>query len=165
MSLAVEVGARAAGATNEPQLQSLRNLIKELGVALQRFDDLGNLVPAFAGEKSYEDLRAGRLCWPWAFAAWSGKLTELRSFALQLPQDLALQNFLAETNFIASAATRARELWQIALSEFTQVQSQQSAATGFDIPYRDQMCRELQSLAQKVSCSYGFTSPPTDIAP
>jgi len=165
MSLAVEVGARAAGATHEVPLQNLRILIKELGVALQRFDDLGNLVPTFAGEKCYEDLRAGRLCWPWAYAAWSGQLDKLRSFASQLPQDLALQNFLADSNFIASASTRARELWQIALGEFAQSQAQHSEATGLDIPFRQQMCRELQSLAQKVSCSYGFASRPTDIAP
>lgn len=165
MALAVEVGARAAGATNESSLQNLRELIKELGVALQRFDDLGNLVPSFAGEKAYEDLRAGRLCWPWAFAAWSGQLDELRRFTSQLPDDRALQNFLSETSFIASASTRARELWQIALGEFSQVQSLHSEASGFDIPYRHQLCRELQSLAQKVSCSYGFSTRPTNIAP
>jgi len=42
---------------------------REVGVALQQLDDLGNLSGKGPPAKRYEDLRNGRLTWPWAWAA------------------------------------------------------------------------------------------------
>ncbi|HEY5282069.1 MAG TPA: hypothetical protein VIM14_04700, partial [Polyangia bacterium] len=42
---------------------------RELGLALQQLDDLGNLTAKGPAAKRHEDLRNGRLTWPWAWAA------------------------------------------------------------------------------------------------
>jgi geranylgeranyl pyrophosphate synthase len=42
---------------------------RELGLALQQLDDLGNLSGKGPAAKRHEDLRNGRLTWPWAWAA------------------------------------------------------------------------------------------------
>ena len=158
MALAVEIGARAAGATDNQQLQALRSIVNELGVTLQRFDDLGNMLPHFAGLKAYEDLAAGRLCWPWDVAARRGQLETLKTYVSHLPNTGPLQSFILEndSNFLRDAASRSFDLWQVALSKF--VEGQISQPVDARIPYVFKLCSQLQGLAQKVSFSYGFQS-------
>ncbi len=68
MSLAASMGAAAAGA--EPyQLVALETFGRRLGIALQKLDDLGNLSGHKDPAKRHEDLKNGRLSWPWAWAA------------------------------------------------------------------------------------------------
>jgi geranylgeranyl pyrophosphate synthase len=67
-ALACSLGARVAGGTLE-QVAALGRFGRELGLALQQLDDLGNLAGKGAGAKRHEDLRNGRLTWPWAWAA------------------------------------------------------------------------------------------------
>jgi hypothetical protein len=74
----------------------------------------------------------------------------------KLPEPGPLQNFVFETNFVFNAASRAFDLWQDSLAEY--IENQASAPDHEKIPYAYQLCRELQDLAQKVSCSYGFKS-------
>jgi len=66
-ALAPAIGAISAGATPE-QVEAVSRFGGALGVALQQLDDLGNLTAA-ALDKQHEDLRNGRLTWPWAWAA------------------------------------------------------------------------------------------------
>ncbi len=67
-ALACAVGALVAGGTDE-QVATLERFGRELGLALQQLDDLGNLTAKGAASKRHEDLRHGRLTWPWAWAA------------------------------------------------------------------------------------------------
>lgn len=67
-SLAAEVPARAAGLTG-PRLGAVCSFARTLGDALQRLDDLGALAPGGPVSRSHEDLRLGRLTWPWALVA------------------------------------------------------------------------------------------------
>jgi geranylgeranyl pyrophosphate synthase len=68
MSLAAYAGAAAAGASPE-QERAAERFGGRLGVVLQKLDDLGNLTSRHAPGKRFEDLRAGRVTWPWAWAA------------------------------------------------------------------------------------------------
>jgi geranylgeranyl pyrophosphate synthase len=67
-ALAMAVGVTAAGATLE-QVECAERFGRDLGLALQQLDDMGNLLSKSAGRKRHEDLFHGRLTWPWAWAA------------------------------------------------------------------------------------------------
>jgi geranylgeranyl pyrophosphate synthase len=67
-ALACALGAVVAGGSDE-QVAAMEKFGRELGLALQQLDDLGNLTAKGPASKRYEDLRNGRLTWPWAWAA------------------------------------------------------------------------------------------------
>jgi geranylgeranyl pyrophosphate synthase len=67
-ALGCAVGALAAGGSDE-QVAAVAKFGRELGLALQQLDDLGNLSGTGPAAKRHEDLRNGRLTWPWAWAA------------------------------------------------------------------------------------------------
>lgn len=67
-ALACGLGALVAGGS-EAQVDALERFGRELGLALQQLDDLGNLAGKGPPAKRHEDLRNGRLSWPWAWAA------------------------------------------------------------------------------------------------
>jgi geranylgeranyl pyrophosphate synthase len=67
-ALATGLGTLAAGGSEE-QVAAMAGFGREVGVALQQLDDLGNLSGKGPPAKRYEDLRNGRLTWPWAWAA------------------------------------------------------------------------------------------------
>jgi geranylgeranyl pyrophosphate synthase len=89
LSLAAEVGALCAGA-DQAVAAALAELGEALGVGLQMLDDLANLSGRAPASKRYEDLRHGRVTWPWAWAA--GQLDEA-AFAnlLQQSEQLSAQ--------------------------------------------------------------------------
>ena len=67
-ALATGMGALIAGGS-DAQVEATTKFGRELGLALQQLDDLGNLSGKGPAAKRYEDLRNGRLTWPWAWAA------------------------------------------------------------------------------------------------
>jgi len=66
--LALELGALAGGATDERRVE-IGNLGEAAGCTLQMLDDLGCLVSPSRRDKAYEDLRALRPTWAWAWLA------------------------------------------------------------------------------------------------
>ncbi|HET9992741.1 MAG TPA: polyprenyl synthetase family protein [Kofleriaceae bacterium] len=69
--LAAELGAIAADA-DEPTRAVIGEFAELVGCGLQMLDDLGALTSPARREKAYEDLRAGRPTWPWAWLAETG---------------------------------------------------------------------------------------------
>ena len=67
-ALACALGTLVAGG-NPEQIAAMELFGRELGLALQQLDDLGNLTAKGPAAKRHEDLRNGRLTWPWAWAA------------------------------------------------------------------------------------------------
>ncbi len=65
---AIRLGALAAGAPTRLS-GALGRFGHDLGVGLQMLDDYGNLCGAREPNKRYEDLRHGRVSWPWAWLA------------------------------------------------------------------------------------------------
>ena len=68
MGFATILGGAIAGASDRV-LSILDAFGRELGVALQMFDDLGNLIGTCEPAKRYEDLKLRRPSWVWACAA------------------------------------------------------------------------------------------------
>ncbi len=69
--LALELGALAAGAPPERRAQ-IGAIGESVGCALQMLDDLGCLVSPARRDKAFEDLRALRPTWAWAWLASTG---------------------------------------------------------------------------------------------
>ncbi|HEY0713965.1 MAG TPA: polyprenyl synthetase family protein [Polyangia bacterium] len=68
LGFAAEAGALCGG--GDPALtEAIAAFGEALGVGLQMLDDLGNLSGRAPADKRYEDLRNGRVTWPWAWAA------------------------------------------------------------------------------------------------
>ena len=67
-ALATGLGVLVAGGSDE-QVAAMAGFGREVGLALQQLDDLGDLSGKGAAARRYEDLRNGRLTWPWAWAA------------------------------------------------------------------------------------------------
>jgi geranylgeranyl pyrophosphate synthase len=82
-SLALTCGA-AAGGASDAVIDRLRTFGENLGVALQRFDDIGNLTLTEGDPKRFEDLNLKRPSWAWALAA--GHRTTAQSAALSPTQ-------------------------------------------------------------------------------
>jgi len=68
MQLAAEIGALAAGG-DDAQVSALAAFGCRLGTGLQMLDDWGGLTSPNRRHKGFEDLRLGRMTWPWAWAA------------------------------------------------------------------------------------------------
>ena len=145
-ALAVCLGGALAGA-DEARLEPLRKFGTRFGVALQMFDDLGNLKVHGTDEKQYEDLRLRRPSWVWAVAAenfdaaaFDGFLQAVRS----LPDDSGLRKWLGEKRLPAVGRDLAREYLAAAVREL---------ATEVDRG-RESALAETQILAERLSRSY-----------
>lgn len=102
MGLAAAAGAMAAGAP-DAEVEALEAFGCSLGDALQRFDDLGNLLGHRDPDRRFEDLEAGRLTWVWAWLARGADDTLWRTL---LREGVAVADGRAEAE---SLAARLRE--------------------------------------------------------
>jgi len=92
MSLAAFAGVIAAGGQHAQLLAAGFGM--RIGVVLQKLDDLGNLTSKHSPGKRFEDLRWGRVTWPWAWAAETldpGPFAELEARSVQIQRGHALQ--------------------------------------------------------------------------
>jgi geranylgeranyl pyrophosphate synthase len=108
LALAAEAGAITAGAS-DARAGAIADFGEALGVGLQMLDDLGNLSGRAPADKRYEDLRRGRLTWPWAWAA--SQLGEAKFAALVAERDRL--EALDQADLHAGRAPRPHPLrWQ-----------------------------------------------------
>ena len=108
VSLAMVVGAVVGGAS-ESETEALARFGASFGLVLQTLDDAGNAYGRTEPAKRYEDLMAWRLSGPWAFAAADAVRYETLLEAVEeLPDDGALQRWLAATEFFDHASASAR---------------------------------------------------------
>jgi geranylgeranyl pyrophosphate synthase len=104
MELAATAGALAAGG-REPVVAALRGFGCELGIALQRLDDLAGLGAA-RRHKGREDLRLLRPTWPWAWLAEDGP-AGVDDLVSRVEQALAVPGADAALDGVCDALARA----------------------------------------------------------
>jgi geranylgeranyl pyrophosphate synthase len=147
MKLAAAAGAIAAAAA-PPTVDALAELGEQLGVGLQMLDDLGNLSGEAAPQKRFEDLRHGRITWPWA---WAATLLDERSFRTledlgrRVAQGAGAEALAAELRSIVSTQGRLETHWNLdrALGALR-------AAIGASVPLQ-----ELEAELARLEASYG----------
>ncbi|MDH3443378.1 MAG: polyprenyl synthetase family protein [Deltaproteobacteria bacterium] len=111
MGFATLLGGLLGGADRRA-LSILRQFGEGLGVALQMFDDLGNVTSKREPTKRFEDLMLYRPSWVWAVAAELGSSADYRSFisaAHKLPDERQLEKWLADHYLLKRGCQSAEE--------------------------------------------------------
>jgi geranylgeranyl pyrophosphate synthase len=102
MGFATFLGGTIAGAS-ERLLSILDEFGRELGVALQMFNDLGNVIGKCDLSKRYEDLKLYRPSWVWACAAESSTVRDYKQFCAavgRLPDVDELEMWIDENELV-----------------------------------------------------------------
>jgi geranylgeranyl pyrophosphate synthase len=149
IALALSLGSVAVESQMEP-LSALDEFGHGLGIALQMFDDLGNLQGQKEPEKRYEDLIDRRPCWVWAFAAqnYPEKIYQAFVEAVRLlPDDGPLQEWLGEQDFLAHARRDALEYLERVHQKFED-------SLGPERHSKAAVLEELRLLGRQISNSY-----------
>ncbi|NBX91862.1 MAG: hypothetical protein EB078_07300 [Proteobacteria bacterium] len=129
-ALALELGAILAGAT-ESQIQSLSRFGLEFGIALQMFDDLGNVGQKNPPDsKRFEDLKLGRPSWIWATASQilsDKEFEEFLELVAILPEERELSAYFNNVKWVQESKAGASEYLDRAVSKLTKESWSQTA--------------------------------------
>jgi geranylgeranyl pyrophosphate synthase len=151
MGFAVTLGGWLAG-TSDEALSILYEFGSELGIVLQMFDDIGNVMETTDPMKRYEDIFLYRPSWIWACAAQRAARHEfdgLVSAARALPRAAALQQWLQRH----AVVEYARELaWDRLTRLFERLQQELRAA---HIAWSTDAFRALCDLGRTIAVAYG----------
>lgn len=152
MALAMRLGGHAAGAGPD-FMEAIDPLARQLGVALQRFDDAGNfaLPPEPGGRaasKRHEDLYLRRPSWVWEFAArehGARDYADFRNAVSKLPEESFLRFWVELHGFVPRLRKAAADHLGQVLSRF----EERFGAT------HPEPVRELAGIANELEKAYG----------
>lgn len=150
MGFAAALGGATAGAS-ERAIRLLDEFGKRLGVALQMFDDLGNVIGRCEPAKRFEDLLMKRLCWVWACAAEVSSAEEYRNFIAAvgaLPNEAVLNDWIARRELIPYVRQSARSHLEDALRYLKQELNQEG------LPWSKGVFNELRNLSEEIAVAY-----------
>ncbi len=120
MSLAMKLGAILGGATTE-ELRAIDRFGHQFGVALQMFDDIGNLVSNKNPDKRFEDLKNARPGFVWSVAAEMMTKEEFSLFCSLVPRlpetERDVVGLLNEVRVIERARAKANIYLEVALKK------------------------------------------------
>ena len=139
-------------AASDKLLATLDDFGCDLGVTLQMFDDLGNVIGKGEPSKRYEDLMLARPSWVWACAAKQSTATDYRKFVAavgRLPDVKDLEDWLAEHDIVEQTRQSARKYLDLSFSALENRLGAAGAAWSrhaFD---------ELRGLGEEIAVAYG----------
>jgi len=145
------LGGAVAGAS-ETILTLLEDFGVDLGIALQMFDDLGNVMGKCDPLKRYEDLSLSRPSWIWACAA---KLSDAYAYeaflaaVARLPDATLLEKWLHSNGLVEATRASAREHLERA---FTGLERRLAA---HQITWSTRAFNELRQLGEEIAVAYG----------
>lgn len=144
-ALALELGAILAGCETH-KLNGISRFGIEFGVALQMFDDIGNVSEKTPRDpKRFEDLKGDRPSWVWAAAAEQLSESDYSTFIRKvktLPEESELCEYLKQSNWLLESKIKAAEYLDRALRSFGE--------QGWNSKAMD----ELNALAHQLKRSY-----------
>ncbi len=151
MGFAFVLGGAIAGA-GKTALDLFDEFGTDLGVALQMFDDLGNLTGKSEPAKRYEDLMLYRPSWAWACAANVSSPDEYKNFLTavsKLPNTKLLDAWLVNYGLLEVGRESARRHMQFAFDKLE---------TGLDaagVRWSRGAFKELRALGKEIAVAYG----------
>jgi geranylgeranyl pyrophosphate synthase len=151
MGFASLLGAAVAGAPNT-LLSILDDFGRDLGAALQMFDDLGNALGRCEPAKRYEDLMLSRPSWVWACAATNsdpGDYQEFLGAVRRLPDGTDLEAWMAEHEIIHQTRQSARKYLEVSFDML----EQRLVAAG--ARWSRRAFDELRDLGEEIAVAYG----------
>ncbi len=151
MGFAAMLGAVLAGGS-EKLISIVDDFGRDLGVALQMFDDLGNTIGKCEPSKRYEDLILSRPSWVWACAANQSTARDYEEFLAavsELPDAAHLESWIGANKLVPvtrncaqSCLDHAFELLEARLDE-----------TG--VSWSKRAFEELRALGEEIALAYG----------
>jgi geranylgeranyl pyrophosphate synthase len=150
MGFAMVMGGLIAGAA-QSTTTLLDDFGRDLGVALQMFDDIGNVTGAREPSKKYEDFMLGRPSWAWAWAASNSSPPEYSQFVDaigKLPDADALEQWITTHELVKEARACAQRHLELA---FTRLKK------GLDlqwVPWSKRALEDLQALGEEIAIAY-----------
>jgi geranylgeranyl pyrophosphate synthase len=151
MGFAFALGGSTAG-VGKSVLRVLDEFGTHLGVALQMFDDLGNLTGKREPSKRYEDLMLYRPSWAWACAADHSLPGEYENFVTavsELPHTTQVDMWLEKHRLLELGRKRARRHMDFA---FRQLETQLNAER---VRWSKGAFEELRELGEGIAIAYG----------
>ena len=151
MGFASALGGTVAGAA-EPVQSLLEQFGVDLGVALQMFDDLGNVIGKCDPQKRYEDLTLARPSWVWACAANTSDAYAYEKFLdaiAKLPDVQELERWLAAHDLVRITRASARQ--QLSRAYERLEQGLRFARVGWSA----RTFSELRLLGEEIAVAYG----------
>jgi geranylgeranyl pyrophosphate synthase len=151
MGFAMVLGGAIGGATKETILL-LDDFGRELGVALQMFDDLGNVLGIREPSKRYEDLTLYRPSWAWACAAKTSLPNGYQRFVsavAKLPEARELETWIDEHNLIQTMREGARHQLESAYHRLRAGLESQRGRWSL------RAFEELRRLGEEITLAYG----------
>lgn len=151
MGFAALLGAAVAGTSNA-LLPILDGFGRDLGVALQMFDDLGNVIGKCEPAKRYEDLMLSRPSWVWASAARNSTAVDYEKFLTavsRLPDNAELETWLSEHDIILHTRQSARRYLDFAFDTL----EERLIAVGAH--WSSRALDEMRDLGERISIAYG----------
>ena len=148
---AARLGGAVATAA-EPVLAVLDDFGVDLGIALQMFDDLGNVMGKCDPLKRYEDLLLGRPSWVWASAAQHSDAYAYEAFlaaVARLPDAALLEKWLEAQDLIDFTRRRARAQLELA---FTRLERRLAEN---DAQWSARALSDLRQLGEEIAVAYG----------
>jgi len=152
MGFAATLGGAVAGKAT-PVLSWLDDFGVDLGVALQMYDDLGNVIGKCDPQKRYEDLLLSRPSWVWACAASSAAdACDYEAFlqALgRLPNAESLESWIVSHDLIQTTRASARYHLDRA---FDRLERRLRVA---EVVWSARALNELRQLGEEIAVAYG----------
>jgi geranylgeranyl pyrophosphate synthase len=151
MGFAALLGA-VISASSVAVLSILNDFGRDLGVALQMYDDLGNAIGKCEPSKRYEDLTLARPSWVWACAAANSTSCDYQKFLAavrRLPESADLDAWLAEHDIIDLTRQSARNHLDLSF----RVLEKRLGAAGAQWSWR--VLDELRDLGEEIAVAYG----------
>jgi geranylgeranyl pyrophosphate synthase len=151
MGFAAALGGTVAG-KSQPVQSLLEQFGVDLGVALQMFDDLGNVIGKCDPQKRYEDLTLARPSWVWACAANNSDAyiyEEFLDVIAKLPSVEPLERWLASHDLVHITRVSARQ--QLARAYERLEQGLRFAGVGWSA----RSFSELRVLGEEIAVAYG----------
>jgi geranylgeranyl pyrophosphate synthase len=148
-SFALVMGAILGGAS-EKLVSSLEEFGHGFGIALQMFDDLGNLNGKAAPSKQFEDLALRRPSWVWACAAQHCSKDDYEKFVTavrKLPDSQALKDWLREHDLRAKGNDEAHRHFAFTYRKLEVALRETRFSRG--------SFEQLRKLGRKVAEAYG----------
>ncbi len=151
MGFAALLGAVLADAS-ERLLSCLEQFGRELGVALQMFDDMGNAIGKCEPAKRYEDLTLSRPSWLWACAAQSSSSADYRQFVAavrKLPDSADLDSWMECHELVPRTRCSARAHLDLSFEDL------RNRLTAEHVRWSPQVLDEMYALGDRIAAAYG----------
>jgi geranylgeranyl pyrophosphate synthase len=150
MGFAMVMGGLIAGAA-ESTTTLLDDFGRDLGVALQMFDDIGNVTGAREPSKKYEDFTLCRPSWAWAWAAMNSSPAEYSQFVDavgKLPDANALEEWITKHELVKKARANAFRHLE---STFASLKKRLDAQR---VPWSKRAFEDLRALGEEIADAY-----------